>query len=113
VGTAIWDAGVVPGQAASLIAHQGGWDEILFVLAPIALFAGLLVLANKRAAAALAEQDAEGPDHAGGADGPGHDDGTENGSGAHRGTDGTGHARDGHGVGAAPEERRGPGRPTG
>ena len=32
-----------------VIAHQGGWDEILMVLAPVALFAGLLWLANKRA----------------------------------------------------------------
>lgn len=35
----------------TLLAHQGGWDEILMVLAPIGLFAGLLFLANKRAAA--------------------------------------------------------------
>lgn len=32
-----------------LVAHQGGWDEILLVLAPIALFAVLLLVANKRA----------------------------------------------------------------
>jgi cyanate permease len=35
--------------AALLLAHQGGWDEILLVLTPIALFAGLLWLANTRA----------------------------------------------------------------
>ena len=35
--------------AADLLAHQGGWDEILLVLTPIALFAGLLWLANSRA----------------------------------------------------------------
>lgn len=34
---------------AALLAHQGGWDEILLVLTPIALFAGLLWLANARA----------------------------------------------------------------
>ena len=34
---------------ALLLAHQGGWDEILLVLTPIALFAGLLWLANARA----------------------------------------------------------------
>lgn len=34
---------------AVLLAHQGGWDEILLVLTPIALFAGLLWLANARA----------------------------------------------------------------
>ena len=32
-----------------LLAHQGGWDEILLVLGPILAIAGLLVLARKRA----------------------------------------------------------------
>lgn len=32
-----------------VLAHQGGWDELLFVLLPIALFAGLLAVANRRA----------------------------------------------------------------
>lgn len=32
-----------------LLAHQGGWDEILFVLAPLLVFAGLLALARRRA----------------------------------------------------------------
>ncbi len=40
-----WEAGPV------LLAHQGGWDEILFVAAPILLFALLLWMANRRAAA--------------------------------------------------------------
>lgn len=31
------------------LAHQGGWDEILLVAAPLSLFAGLLYLANRRA----------------------------------------------------------------
>jgi hypothetical protein len=35
--------------AASLVAHQGGWDEVLFVLLPIGLFAVLLAIANRRA----------------------------------------------------------------
>ena len=35
----------------ALLAHQGGWDEALMVLVPIAVFAGLLVLANRRARA--------------------------------------------------------------
>jgi hypothetical protein len=51
-----------------ILAHQGGWDEILLVLTPIALFAGLLWLANIRAnrelqrrrAAAEAEPGTEG-----------------------------------------------------
>lgn len=51
--------------AAALLAHQGGWDEILSVLVPIALFAGLLAIANRRAAREQAERDA--------ADGPGQD----------------------------------------
>lgn len=35
-----------------LIAHQGGWDEILMVLVPIAAVVLLLRLANRRARAA-------------------------------------------------------------
>ncbi len=33
---------------SSLLAHQGGWDEILFVLAPLVLFAVLLMIARRR-----------------------------------------------------------------
>lgn len=33
----------------NLLAHQGGWDEILLVAGPIAVLAGLLRVANKRA----------------------------------------------------------------
>lgn len=33
-----------------LLAHQGGWDEILLVAAPIGLFVLLLWVANNRAA---------------------------------------------------------------
>ena len=33
----------------NMLAHQGGWDEILLVLAPVGLFALLLFLANRRA----------------------------------------------------------------
>jgi hypothetical protein len=32
-----------------VVAHQGGWDELLMVLVPIAIFAVLLVIANRRA----------------------------------------------------------------
>jgi hypothetical protein len=35
--------------ATVVVAHQGGWDEVLLVLAPILLFVGLLYVANKRA----------------------------------------------------------------
>jgi hypothetical protein len=31
-----------------MIAHQGGWDEILLVLGPIAVIIGLLMLARRR-----------------------------------------------------------------
>jgi len=31
-----------------LLAHQGGWDEMLFVLVPVGAFATLLALANRR-----------------------------------------------------------------
>ena len=49
-----------------VLGHQGGWDEILFVLVPIALFAGLLALANKRAAREQAEREGEVDGGAGG-----------------------------------------------
>jgi hypothetical protein len=32
-----------------VLAHQGGWDEMLMVLVPILVFAVLLVVANRRA----------------------------------------------------------------
>jgi hypothetical protein len=35
--------------AGVVLAHQGGWDEVLLVLAPVLLFAVLLFIANKRA----------------------------------------------------------------
>jgi hypothetical protein len=34
-----------------LLAHQGGWDEILFVLAPVSVIVLLLALAKRRAEA--------------------------------------------------------------
>ena len=50
-----------------LLAHQGGWDEILLVLVPILLFAVLLVVANRRANTiegqrSAKEDDQDGPD---------------------------------------------------
>ncbi len=52
-------------SAALVLAHQGGWDEILLVLTPIALFAGLLWLANSRANKQLRQRraDAEAVPH--------------------------------------------------
>jgi hypothetical protein len=40
-----------------IFAHQGGWDEILMVAAPVGLFAGLLWMANKRADAEAEHRD--------------------------------------------------------
>ena len=42
-----------------IVAHQGGWDEILMVAGPLLVFAGVLFLANRRANAKLAEAEAE------------------------------------------------------
>ena len=42
-----------------LFAHQGGWDEMLMVLVPIALLVGLLRVAKRRAERAAAERAAE------------------------------------------------------
>lgn len=42
-----------------VLAHQGGWDEILLVLLPIGLFAFLLWVANRRAAKLAAAEDEE------------------------------------------------------
>jgi hypothetical protein len=39
-----------------IYAHQGGWDEILLVLGPIAVIMFLLSLANKRATRQAAKQ---------------------------------------------------------
>lgn len=33
----------------ALLAHQGGWDEIVLVAGPLVILWGLLVLANRRA----------------------------------------------------------------
>ena len=50
----------------TLLAHQGGWDEILLVLGPILLIAGLLGLAKSRvernAAAPTSETKHQEPD---------------------------------------------------
>jgi hypothetical protein len=36
------------GIPAAMLAHQGGWDEILLVVGPIAVVIGLLALARRR-----------------------------------------------------------------
>lgn len=40
-----------------MLAHQGGWDELLYVLVPIAFIALLLRTANKRARAIQSARD--------------------------------------------------------
>lgn len=35
-------------SAPGLLAHQGGWDELLFVLVPIAVVIGLLAVIKRR-----------------------------------------------------------------
>lgn len=35
-------------QFSAVLAHQGGWDEILLVAGPIVVIVGLLMLARKR-----------------------------------------------------------------
>jgi hypothetical protein len=34
--------------ASALLAHQGGWDEVLLIGGPIVAIAGLLMLAKRR-----------------------------------------------------------------
>lgn len=35
-------------DATWVVAHQGGWDELLILLAPVAIFAGLRLLERRR-----------------------------------------------------------------
>jgi len=42
-----------------IFAHQGGWDEIFLVAAPLVVLALLLVLANRRVIRKLREQAAQ------------------------------------------------------
>jgi hypothetical protein len=39
-----------------VFAHQGGWDEILAVVGPLLVIAGLLLIANRRATRMRAER---------------------------------------------------------
>jgi hypothetical protein len=43
-----------------LLAHQGGWDEILMIAGPIVLIMGLLWLAKRRVDHAASHQGASG-----------------------------------------------------
>ena len=64
--------------AVAVLAHQGGWDEVLLVLAPLSIFAGLLYLANVRATKQLEARQHEG-DRAGDDDAPGDDAASDDG----------------------------------
>jgi hypothetical protein len=44
----VWEPDAVV-SLSPVLAHQGGWDEMLMVLVPIMIFAALLVVANRRA----------------------------------------------------------------
>ena len=50
------------GTVMAIFAHQGGWDELILVAAPVAVIAVLLVLADKRAKRALEAPKPESPD---------------------------------------------------
>ncbi len=56
-------------MGTTVLAHQGGWDEILWVALPVVLFVGLLWIANVRAARLDApddpSRDGTGADHRG------------------------------------------------
>jgi hypothetical protein len=57
------------GARPVIVAHQGGWDEVLLIGGPIIIIAGLLILAKKRVDSALPDsQDSESSLN-GGADG--------------------------------------------
>lgn len=42
-----------------VVAHQGGWDEMALLVAPLVVIGVLLWLANRRATRAAAERDDE------------------------------------------------------
>lgn len=44
--------------ALPILAHQGGWDEMLLVAGPLVVIAGLLWVANRRVQRQLSEQGA-------------------------------------------------------
>lgn len=50
------------GAVHVVLAHQGGWDELLLVAGPIAVFVALLAVANRRARRLEAEQEGATPD---------------------------------------------------
>jgi hypothetical protein len=60
---------------SALVAHQGGWDEVLLIGGPLLAIVGLLLLAKRRVERVAAESPdatSSGPDSASGSD-PGSD----------------------------------------
>lgn len=43
----------------ALLAHQGGWDEVLLVVVPLAIIGALLWIANQRVKRQLPEEEAK------------------------------------------------------
>lgn len=41
----------------TIVAHQGGWDELLLVAVPVVLVGGLLMVANRRVKQRLADME--------------------------------------------------------
>ena len=38
----------MPPSASAILAHQGGWDEMLLVIGPIILIVGILAVVKRR-----------------------------------------------------------------
>ncbi len=63
-----WAAQTFQGPRVHVLAHQGGWDEILLVVGPLVIVGLLLWMANRRVAAQLdasgkaGERSADSPD---------------------------------------------------
>jgi hypothetical protein len=47
--------------AMALLAHQGGWDEMLLIVGPMLVVVGLLRLAKRRVERAAASHPPDGP----------------------------------------------------
>ncbi len=50
------------GIPGAIVAHQGGWDEMLLIVGPIAIVAGLLWLARRRVMKARRDKPADMPE---------------------------------------------------
>lgn len=48
--------------AAAILAHQGGWDEMLLVVAPMLVIVALLRLAKRRVEQVERSKQADAPD---------------------------------------------------